>query len=105
VKADSVAEGNIKSHMETQSDISNGSSATLQQLINDLKAVVHDGEALLKTGAGQLKEKAVAGAKFTDEKIRHNPYPSIGLVFGVGLLLGFLAHRLATTGENEEDAG
>ena len=83
MKADSVAEGNIKSHMETQSETGNGSSATLQQLISDLKAVVHDGEALLKTGAGQLKEKAAAGAKFTDEKIRHNPYPSIGIVFSL----------------------
>jgi ElaB/YqjD/DUF883 family membrane-anchored ribosome-binding protein len=91
--------------METQSEIGNGHSATLQQLISDLKAVVHDGEALLKTGAGQLKEKAVAGAKFTDDKIRHNPYPSIGIVFGLGLLLGILAHRLVTTGEAEEDAG
>jgi ElaB/YqjD/DUF883 family membrane-anchored ribosome-binding protein len=90
--------------METHTDLSNGSSATLQQLIADLKNVVNDGEALLKTGAGQLKEKAVASAKFTDEKIRRNPYPSIGIVFGLGLLLGILAHKLsAATGDEGRD--
>lgn len=88
--------------METQSDISNGSSATLRQLITDLKAVVNDGEALLKTGSVQLKEKAVAGARYTDEKIRRNPYPSIGIVFGVGLLLGILAHKLTTAAVDDE---
>jgi ElaB/YqjD/DUF883 family membrane-anchored ribosome-binding protein len=81
--------------MQSQTDLGNGSSVNLQQLINDLKAVVNDGEVLLKTGATQLKEKAVAGAKATDESIRRNPYPSMGIVFGLGILLGILAINLA----------
>ncbi|MDB6124892.1 MAG: hypothetical protein JWQ71_3885 [Pedosphaera sp.] len=90
--------------MQTETEISNGSTATLQQLIKDLKIVVRDGEALLKTGAGQLKEKAVAGAKATDEKIRKNPYPSMGIVFGLGLAVGVLAISLMSGGSSEEDA-
>ena len=84
--------------MQSQTDLGNGSSVNLQQLINDLKAVVNDGEVLLKTGATQLKDKAVAGARATDESIRRNPYPSMGIVFGVGILLGILAINLTKTG-------
>jgi ElaB/YqjD/DUF883 family membrane-anchored ribosome-binding protein len=83
--------------MQSQTDLGNGSSVNLQQLINDLKAVVNDGEVLLKTGATQLKEKAAAKARATDESIRRNPYPSMGIVFGLGILLGILALNLGKT--------
>jgi ElaB/YqjD/DUF883 family membrane-anchored ribosome-binding protein len=39
------------------------------------------------------QEKAVAGAKATDQAIRANPYSSLGIAFGAGLLLGFLIKR------------
>lgn len=39
------------------------------------------------------KEKAIAGAEATDVAIRENPYTSIGIAFGVGLLIGILARR------------
>ncbi|MEO5802898.1 MAG: hypothetical protein ABIR24_05160 [Verrucomicrobiota bacterium] len=37
--------------------------------------------------------KAIAGAKATDQAIRGNPYASLGIAFGAGLLLGFLIKR------------
>ena len=40
-----------------------------------------------------VQDKAVSGAKATDRVIRTNPYPSVGVAFGLGLLLGFLARR------------
>ena len=39
------------------------------------------------------REKVITGAKATDEAIRENPYTSIGIAFGVGLLIGVLARR------------
>jgi ElaB/YqjD/DUF883 family membrane-anchored ribosome-binding protein len=39
------------------------------------------------------QDKAVQGAKATDQAIRANPYASIGIAFGTGLLLGFLIKR------------
>lgn len=75
----------------------NGRGVTLEQLMEDLKIVLHDGEAILKSGAGQLREKVIAGAHATDERIRRNPYAGIGVVFGVGLLLGILAFDLVTS--------
>jgi len=35
----------------------------------------------------------VTGAKATDKVIREHPYESIGVAFGVGLLIGVLATR------------
>jgi ElaB/YqjD/DUF883 family membrane-anchored ribosome-binding protein len=40
-----------------------------------------------------VQEKAVQGAKVTDEAIREHPYPALGIAFGVGLVLGVLLRR------------
>jgi ElaB/YqjD/DUF883 family membrane-anchored ribosome-binding protein len=101
-RADILFRRKHKNLMEMQTEIGNGNGATLQQLIKDLKVVVKDGEALLKTGAAQLKEKATARAKATDQIIRKNPYPSIGVIFSVGLVLGILACSLMGSGSTEE---
>jgi ElaB/YqjD/DUF883 family membrane-anchored ribosome-binding protein len=39
------------------------------------------------------KKKVVAGAKYTDTAIRENPYQSLALALGVGLVIGLLAGR------------
>ena len=39
------------------------------------------------------RKKVVAGAKYTDETIRENPYQSLAVVLGVGVLLGVLIGR------------
>jgi ElaB/YqjD/DUF883 family membrane-anchored ribosome-binding protein len=91
---------------------------TRQKLMNDLKVVVHDAEALMKATASdlgdkarearvrlaatlesakaschKLEEKAVEGAKVADRVIRDNPYRSMGIALGVGVLVGLLLRR------------
>ena len=39
------------------------------------------------------KKNVVAGAKYTDETIRANPYQSIAIAAGIGLLVGVLVGR------------
>lgn len=80
--------------MDNETRTSNGHGITLEKLMKDLKIVVEDGQELLKSGAGQLREKATHGAKATDESIRRNPYPSMAIVFGLGLALGILGYNL-----------
>lgn len=53
-----------------------------EKLVDDLKAVVQ-----------RAQEKAVERAKAADKVIRERPYQTIGLAFGLGLLIGFLARR------------
>ena len=91
---------------------------TFDKLAGDFKVVVQDAEALIKATAGEVgekareararlsaslqnckaslhtvEEKALAGAKVADKAIREHPYQSIGMAFGVGLLIGVLVGR------------
>jgi ElaB/YqjD/DUF883 family membrane-anchored ribosome-binding protein len=88
------------------------------KLITDLKRLVSDSEELLhatKDAAGdrahevrerltdalesakrscrRLEDKAIEGAKAADRTIRDHPYQSIGIAFGVGLLIGVLVAK------------
>ena len=96
----------------------NTSDINTDRLVSDLKTVTKDAEELLKTVSGEegngsndmrmrlssaidsakatyrrLEEKAVAGAKATDKVIRDHPYESLGVAFGLGLLVGVLVTR------------
>jgi ElaB/YqjD/DUF883 family membrane-anchored ribosome-binding protein len=42
---------------------------------------------------GRVREKAVEGAKAADEAVHEQPYQAIGIAFGVGALIGYLAAR------------
>jgi ElaB/YqjD/DUF883 family membrane-anchored ribosome-binding protein len=89
-----------------------------RRLASDLKSLVRDAEELMKATAGQagekvsemrsrlaaalesakdtchrLEEKTVAAAKAADQTIREHPYESLGIAFGVGLLVGVLVAR------------
>ncbi len=91
---------------------------TNEELAKDLKTLVQNGEELMQATAGQtgekvsevrrrlaaaiesakasyqrLEEKTVAAAKATDRTIREHPYESIGIAFGLGLLVGVLIAR------------
>ena len=92
-------------------------SAT-DRLVTDVKRIVRDSEELLHTTKDavgdkaqevrerlthalvatkrtcrDLEDKAVEGAKAADKTIRDHPYQSIGVAFGVGLLIGALVTR------------
>jgi ElaB/YqjD/DUF883 family membrane-anchored ribosome-binding protein len=86
--------------------------------MEDLRALVRDGEELLKAGASELgdkgedlrhqlqatidrarnayqrlEDKTIATAKAADKTIRDHPYQAIGIALGAGLLIGVLAMR------------
>jgi len=88
------------------------------RLVKDLKNVMEDAEDLMKAAAGEvtdkakeardrlvvalesarsscvrLEEKAVARAKAADRVVREHPYQSIGVAFGLGVLIGVLVGR------------
>lgn len=89
-----------------------------ERVANDLKALVRDAEALVSATAGDLsektkdararltaalekakatgrhlQEKSIATAKAADKVVREHPYESIGVAFGLGLLIGVLVTR------------
>jgi ElaB/YqjD/DUF883 family membrane-anchored ribosome-binding protein len=42
---------------------------------------------------GRVKDKAVEGAKATDEAVREHPYQALVVAFGVGAIAGYLISR------------
>ncbi|MBC8000959.1 MAG: DUF883 domain-containing protein [Opitutaceae bacterium] len=42
---------------------------------------------------GQVKDKAVQGAKATDQAVHEHPYQAIAIGVGVGALIGYLVAR------------
>jgi len=97
-------------------------SVTFDKLAGDFRAVVQDAENILKATAGelgdtlgaktkearerlssslenakatcrQLEGKARAGVRATENVIRDHPVESVGVAFGVGIILGILLGR------------
>ena len=70
-------EARISNSTETETP-----SATTEKLIAELKAIVQ-----------KAQQTAVERAKAADRLIRDHPYQTLGLVFGLGVLIGVLARR------------
>lgn len=96
-----------------------GATQTPEDVLNELRALVSEAERMIgQAPAGNCeatvaalkerfeaaqerlalfyataKRKVVAGARYTDETIRENPYQSMALALGVGLVAGALLGR------------
>jgi ElaB/YqjD/DUF883 family membrane-anchored ribosome-binding protein len=46
-----------------------------------------------KQAFGRVRDKAVEGAKATDQLVRENPYQTLVIAFGVGAVIGYLLGR------------
>jgi ElaB/YqjD/DUF883 family membrane-anchored ribosome-binding protein len=42
---------------------------------------------------GRVRDKAVEGAKATDQLVRDNPYQTIAIALGIGAVVGYLLGR------------
>lgn len=82
----------------------NGHSVDLHKFMDDIKAVVEDGEQLLKAGVKEVKGRAVTSAKSTDKLVRSHPYQTLGIVLGLGLIVGLLATGAFGGSEDDEAA-
>jgi ElaB/YqjD/DUF883 family membrane-anchored ribosome-binding protein len=71
--------------------VASGEHPLLDRIMDDVKKVVLDGRELLKTGAEEAKRRAVSSAQATDRSVRSHPYQSLGIIFGLGLLVGLLS--------------
>jgi len=48
--------------------------------------------------AGDVRDKAIEGAKAVDQKVRENRYQAVAIGVGVGVLIGYLAARRHSRG-------
>ena len=98
-----------------------GSETTPDAFLADLRTFVAEAQKLLEASPGEnenhaelavelrerfeaardrfneiystAKKKVVAGGKYADETIRSNPYQSIAVAAGIGLVIGILVGR------------
>jgi ElaB/YqjD/DUF883 family membrane-anchored ribosome-binding protein len=111
-----------ESKMETHFENMENHNPAADRVVADLKALIRDSEELIKATASDVSEKAREArarlnaaleranttchhlqeqtaakarevAQKTDATIRAHPYESIGIGFGVGLLIGVLVAR------------
>lgn len=59
------------------------SSTRAERIVEDLRRVVEE----------QLVDRAKEAVCETDRYVRNNPWPSIGIAAGVGILIGVLIRR------------
>lgn len=90
-----------------------------KRLLTDLQALGREAETMMEDSASELtenamarvrqklraaqerfgevygvaREKTIAGAKYTDEMVRANPYQAVGIAAAVGLLVGVVIGR------------
>jgi ElaB/YqjD/DUF883 family membrane-anchored ribosome-binding protein len=80
------AEQIVENAQDLLAATANVSDAKVTAARNRLKDALQNSRELLD----DLKDKALAGAKVTDETIRQYPYQSLGVALGIGLFVGFL---------------
>jgi ElaB/YqjD/DUF883 family membrane-anchored ribosome-binding protein len=117
-----VNTSSLENIMSAESHVSSGEAHTNESLVADFKAVVSDAEDLLRATAGQTGEKvaesrsriqhtlqrakaslheaqlrvvrqAKAAGQATDAYVHENPWKSVGVAAGVGLVIGLLIGR------------
>ena len=69
------------------------SNAEQGEKLAELRARLDSAIESAKVAAQRLQEKTVAAAKATDQCIRDHPYQTLGVAFGLGLLIGVLVGR------------
>jgi len=61
--------------------------------LNDLKDRLTDARDHMGEMYTRARKGVIQGAKYTDQTIRDNPYYSLGIAVGIGLLFGVLLGR------------
>ena len=84
---------NLHSVTQDAENLIRETASGLSEKARDARARLTASLASARAGLTKINAKAIEGAKATDRVIRANPYQSIGVAFGIGVLLGVLVTR------------
>ncbi len=82
-----------ESAAQSTEDLMNSTAGEGSEKLAELRARLDSAIESAKVAAQRLQEKTVAAAKATDQCIRDHPYQTLGVAFGLGLLIGVLVGR------------
>ena len=77
----------------TEGEERNADNMESSEKLAELRERLNSAIESARVAARRLEEKTVAAAKATDRVIRDHPYQTVGIAFGVGILLGILLGR------------
>jgi ElaB/YqjD/DUF883 family membrane-anchored ribosome-binding protein len=77
----------------TEGDEQNADTLESNEKLAELRERLNAAIESARVAARRLEEKTVAAAKATDRVIREHPYQTVGIAFGVGILIGVLLGR------------
>jgi ElaB/YqjD/DUF883 family membrane-anchored ribosome-binding protein len=63
--------------------------------VEEARAKLNSALDTVRDTCAKLQERALASARATDKLVRDYPYPSLGVAFAAGLLIGVLLNRRA----------
>jgi len=78
---------------EAQAMMAESVSEHTADAVSALRSRFADAQERFNEVYAGARKKVIAGAKCTDEAIRENPYQSIAIAAGVGLVVGILLGR------------
>ncbi len=78
---------------EAEAMLGNSVKEHSAEAVESLRARFEAAQERLSTAYAGARKKVVAGARYADETIRENPYQSIAIAAGVGLIIGLLVGR------------
>ena len=78
---------------EAQSMMADSVSEHTADAVSALRSRFEDAQERFVDAYAGARKKVIAGAKYTDATIRENPYQSIAIAAGIGLLVGVLVGR------------
>jgi len=83
----------METRLESGQDLKNAAREGAQQAADTGREAAGRLSAAMQSAKENIQEKTTASARATDRAIRQHPYESIGIAFGVGVLLGVLINR------------
>jgi ElaB/YqjD/DUF883 family membrane-anchored ribosome-binding protein len=83
----------METRLESGQDLKNAAREGAQQAADATREAAGRFGAAMQSAKATVQEKTAASARATDRTIRQHPYESIGVAFGIGVLLGVLINR------------
>lgn len=92
-QSDDTAGPNRPQAMRHGEEIVHATANGVGDVAHEVRAQFTSAVEAAKAAYVKLHDKGLDYAKATDQVVRRHPYPSLGVVFGVGLLIGLLCQR------------